>query len=305
MKEFIKSICFIGGCLFLIPLIIVYAGGYQNGDLLQKVNIQTEKNNNEGDDTAFIDEAKIVGILAKEIPYTYEYEAIKAQAVVIRTYIARRMLGIQTKGTLEGYTEEEMKNVWGEDYSEIYATYKEAVNETKNEIILYNNEPIEAIYHKASGGKTRTAKDVYDVDIPYLKSVTSEGDMVTKQIELQKSEIVAKLQEVYPDIIIDASTMENQIQIVEKDEAEYVKSIQIGNVIIKGEEFRKILGLPSSNFKVFNHNNSLVFDVSGIGHGAGLSQNGANELAKSGKTYLDIIKYYYKDVVIENYTYKK
>lgn len=305
MKEFIKVICFIGGCLFFIPFIIVYAGGFYNEDLLQKITVQSEVKEDEANNSAFIDKEKIIGILAKEIPYTYEYETIKAQAVIIRTYIGRRTLGIQNKGDLEGYTVSEMKELWGVHYDSIYATYEEAVKETGNEMIFYNNEPIEALYHQSSGGRTRAAKDVYNVDIPYLQSVESTGDSVTQQVEIKKSEIAAKLREVYTDIIVDENTIEAQIQIVEKDEAEYIKSIQIGNMIIKGEDFKKLLGLPSSHFKIFKKDDSLIFDVKGVGHGAGLSQNGANELAKAGKTYRDIITYYYTDVSIENYVYKK
>ena len=305
MKNFIKTIAFIGGCLFLIPFIIVYASGYQNGELLQEINRQKQQQAAEANNPSLIDEEKLIGILAKEVPYNHEYEAVKAQAVVVRTYMARRVLGIQNKGELVGYTEEEMKKLWGENYNNIYKTYQQAVKETQNEIILYNDEPIEALYHEASGGKTRNAKVLYNVDIPYLKSVVSEGDRVSKQIKLSKSEMANQLREVYPDIVIDETMIENQIQIVEKDEAEYIKSIQIGNAILKGEDFRTILGLPSSNFTIFSQGKYLIFDVKGIGHGVGLSQNGANELAKSGKTYQEIITYYYMDVTIQNYVYKK
>ncbi|MDF2878346.1 MAG: SpoIID/LytB domain protein [Clostridia bacterium] len=305
MKNFIRTIAFIGGCLFLIPLIIVYASGYQSGEVLQEINRQKQQEAAKANNPSLIDQEKLIGILAKEVPYTHEYEAVKAQAVVVRTYMARRILGIQNKGELVGYTAEEMKKLWGENYNDIYKTYEQAVKETQNEIILYNDEPIEALYHEASGGRTRDAKAVYNVDIPYLKNVVSEEDNISKQIKLSKSEMANQLREVYPDIVIDETLLENQIQIVEKDEAEYIKSIQIGNAILKGEDFRTILGLPSSNFSIFNQGKYLVFDVRGVGHGIGLSQNGANELAKSGKTYKDIIKYYYTDISIQNYVYKK
>ncbi len=305
MKEFIKAICFIGGCLFFIPFLIVYGGGYQNEEILQKLAAQNSAAHHKREENSLIDEEKIISILAKEIPYNFEYEAIKAQAVVIRTYMTRRVLGIQNKGELIGYAEEEMKELWGEDFEHIYATYKEAVKDTENQIILYDSEPIEALYHRASSGMTRSAKDVYNVDVHYLQGVTSEKDKLTKQIELKKKDMVSMLIEVYPDLVVDEDNLENQMQIVEKDQSEYIKTIQIGNTIISGEEFRKILGLPSSNFKVFKQSDSLVFDVRGIGHGVGLSQNGANELAKEGKKYDEIISHYYTDVTIKNNQYKK
>ncbi|WP_069998894.1 SpoIID/LytB domain-containing protein [Cellulosilyticum sp. I15G10I2] len=305
MREFIKAICFIGGCLFFIPFMVVYVGGYQNENLLQEINSVSQTQSAQKNTSDFIQEEQIIGILAKEIPYTYEYEAIKAQAVVIRTYMARRILGIQNKGELIGYSLEEMQDLWGESFNNIYATYQDAVKETQNEIILYDSEPIEALYHRANGGKTRSAHEIYNVEVPYLISVMSEKNPVTKQVEMSKHEMSNKLREVYSDLIVDEKTLENQIQIVEKDEAEYIKSIQIGNRVIKGEEFRKIIGLPSSNFKIFNHGETLIFDVKGAGSGVGLSQNGANELAKEGKKYHEIIKHYYTDIIIQNYIHKK
>ncbi len=300
MKEYLKSAVIIGLCLFLIPMIVVYASGYDTGKLLKTME---NANQEEARKAALdiIDEETLIGILAKEIPYTYEIEAIKVQAVVTRTYMARRILGIQSKGALKGYSVEEMKNLWQEDYDKNYAIYKAAVESTYYEMIFYDNQPIEALYHNASAGKTRDAASVYNKDIPYLKSVDSKLDNISKQIRLTKQKMAELIQEKYSELIIDVPTLENQIQIIEKDEADYVKSIQIGNVTLKGEELRELLELPSSCFKVYVSGDELIFDVRGIGQGIGLSQNGANELAKQGMNYRDIIKHYYTGVTIEKY----
>ena len=281
-------------------MIVVYASGYDTGKLLKTME---NANQEEARKAALdiIDEETLIGILAKEIPYTYEIEAIKVQAVVTRTYMARRILGIQSKGALKGYSVEEMKNLWQEDYDKNYAIYKAAVESTYYEMIFYDNQPIEALYHNASAGKTRDAASVYNKDIPYLKSVDSKLDNISKQIRLTKQKMAELIQEKYSELIIDVPTLENQIQIIEKDEADYVKSIQIGNVTLKGEELRELLELPSSCFKVYVSGDELIFDVRGIGQGIGLSQNGANELAKQGMNYRDIIKHYYTGVTIEKY----
>lgn len=300
MKEYFKSAVIIGLCLFLIPMIVVYASGYDTGKLLRTME---NANQEEARKAALdiINEETLIGILAKEIPYTYEIEAIKVQAVVTRTYMARRILGIQSKGALKGYSVEEMKNLWQEDYDKNYAIYKAAVESTYYEMIFYDNQPIEALYHNASSGKTRDAASVYNKDIPYLKSVDSKLDNISKQVRLTKQKMAELIQEKYPELIVDVPTLENQIQIIEKDEADYVKSIQIGNVTLKGEELRELLELPSSCFKVYVSGDELIFDVRGIGQGIGLSQNGANELAKQGMNYTDIIKHYYTGVTIEKY----
>lgn len=298
MKDEIKKIILIGLCLFLIPFIMIELSGENKGDLL----MQFDKENEEQTSTdTLLDESQIVPILARSIPYTYEYEAIKAQAVIIRTNMARKAMGLKTNINLNGYTEEEMKNLWQNNYEAIYETYIDVVKETENEMILYHDEPIQALYHTASSGKTRSAEEVYDVSVPYLVSVDSQIEHVNKQVKISKERVVQVLTKNYPEIIIDEDQLENQIQIIEKDEAGYIKSIQIGNLIIKGEELRNVLEIPSCNFKIFTDGTNLIFDVNGQGHGIGLSQNGANELAKQGKNYQEILNYYYKEIEIKKY----
>lgn len=245
MQKLIRVICFIGTSLFLIPIIIIYGSGYNRQDMLAQ--IQSKQINQDENEETLLDESLIIPILAKEISYTYEYEAIKAQAVVIRTYMARRALGMQTKSELTGYTEKEMKALWQDEYESIYETYKEAVEETKDELILYNGQPIQPIYHKSSGTCTRDAKDVYGVEVPYLVSVANQNAATNTQVKMSKEEIIVALKKQYPQLIADEKTLENQIQIIEKDEAGYIKNIQVGNVILDGESFRNLLGLESCN----------------------------------------------------------
>ena len=288
---------YVASCLLLIPIIVIHLSGIEIGTDTSNLSIVKEQELKED----IINEETLVGILAKEIPYTYEIEALKAQAVVERTYMARRILGIQTQGAIVGYTVEEMKQLWGENYSEIYNIYKEAVTATQRKLIMYDNKPIEALYHKASSGRTRNAESVYKQEVPYLKSVDSSIDKVSKQIKYSKKAIVAQLEEVYPNLVVDTDTLERQMQVVRKDEADYITALQIGNITLTGESLKELLELPSCAFKMYNSGNDIIFDVRGIGTGIGLSLNGANELAKQGMLYEDILKYYYTDVTIEEY----
>lgn len=298
MKDYLRMLICVGSSFILLPIIIVRIMGIEVGQYTDEATRQIEKQ----EERDIINEETLIGILAKEIPYTYEEEAIKVQAIIARTYMARRILGIQKQGAIVGYTQDEMKKLWGEEqYLEIYNTYKKAIMDTKKKLILYDNTPIEALYHEASSGRTRDAKDVYRKEIPYLKGVESSVDKVSEQVTYTKKEVVEILEEAYPSIVITENTLEQQIQIVKKDESDYIMALQIGNVTLSGEELRSLLKLPSCAFKIYSSKNELIFDVRGIGSGIGLSLNGANELAKQGMSYEQIIKHYYTDVTIEEY----
>lgn len=298
MREYLKMFICVGSCLVLLPIFIVHISGIEVGSY-QTYNQQITEQKEDND---IINEETLIGILAKEIPYSYEMEAIKAQAIVARTYMARRILGIQNKGAIVGYTEKEMRALWGEEqYEEIYFTYKKAVETTARKILMYENKPIEALYHEASSGRTRDAKSVYKQEVPYLKSVESSMDKVREQVSYSKDKMVEILKEAYPSIVIDAHLIEQQIQVVKKDEADYVMAMQIGNVTLSGEKMKNLFKLPSCAFKMYNSGDKMIFDVRGVGDGVGLSVNGANELAKQGMAFEEILKYYYTDITIEDY----
>ena len=292
--KMLKWIGFILGILLILPTLFVYIGGYYDKDFLQTAIEASAKEDQEG-----VVKEELIGILAKEIPTTYEYEAIKAQTVIIRTYISRRKLGVAQKGDLKALTTEEMKNAWGDDYKKYYSLFESAIEATKNEVIYYDNQMIEPVYHRASAGKTRTAKAVYGVDIPYLQPVESAQDQIGEDVVVDKADMVNKLKKDIPDLVAYTEGLENQIQIVKRDESGYITSIQIGNILMTGEKFRTLMNIPSSNFEIEAKEKRIVLKTKGVGHGVGLSQNGANLLAKQGKNYKEILGYYFKDVKVD------
>ena len=296
MKEQLKMGIFILVTILGVPLIIIYRTGYNSEACIEKIKYNIESKNEWKD---IIQEEVLVGILAKQIPSTYEVQAIKAQALISRTYMARRILGIERNGALKGYSVDEMKELWGSDYDEIYDIYKEAIVDTCNEVIVYKNNIIEPLYHKSSSGVTRDGSALYHREIPYLKSVESLVDKVSKQIMMPRKDLTNRLKDEYKELVIIADNIEDQIQIVEKDTGGYVVSLQIGNLIIDGEEFRKLINLPSACFEIYVADNRIIFDVRGQGSGIGLSQNGSNELAKKGMNYKEIIQYYYTGIEIQ------
>ena len=176
-----------------------------------------------------------------------------------------------------------------------------AVNSTKGKIAMYNDEPINAFFHSNSGGKTELPINVWGGSYPYLQVVSTSGeDAYTtyhSEINLSKDELIQKMLEKYSEFKID---FENQecIKITEYTEGERVKKIKIGNIELSGANARSIFGLKSAKFNFEIIDNNVKFIVVGYGHGVGLSQSGSDALAKQGKNYEEIIKYYYKDVEI-------
>lgn len=280
------------GLLIGIPTLVVYMGGYYSTELLQSVKGTRGGSENKDLQEQQL-EQELISALAKVVSPTESEEAIKAYAVILRTYRLRRQLGIVSKGSLTCMTEEEMREVWGENYDSYYAKLKKAIEDTADEVIYYQDELIEPIYHKESAGWTRNAKAIYKQDIPYLQPVECVADTVEESFDFTVDEFVSLLQQAYAHLSLQPEALTQQIQIVAKDQAGYIESLQIGNLLIEGETLRKILGLPSACFTVTQTSSSISFNVRGIGHGIGLSQHGANDMATNGATYKEILAYYY------------
>lgn len=257
----------------------------------------------------------LYGVVSAEIPASYEMEALKAQAVVARTYTAYKIahtgkhpeahLCSDSSCCQAWISKEKRFERWNEgEREENWNKIVEAVNSTAGQIITYNGEPINAFFHANSGGSTEIVSNVWGgTDYPYLQSVQTSGEEGYSQYEstvtLTKGELLEKLKEKHPEVQIDY-TMENPIQITEYTDSGRVKTIQFGNISISGVEARSILGLRSAKFNINIDNDNITFDVLGYGHGVGLSQTGADSMAKSGSNYEEIISHYYTGIKIEN-----
>ena len=190
----------------------------------------------------------------------------------------------------------------GEEAESNWNKIEEAVNSTTGKIVTYNGEPINAFFHSNSGGVTESSVNIWGgIDYPYLKSVETAGEdgykQYTSQVEISKQDLVNRLKEKYQDCEIDYS-QENCIQILEYTSSGRVKTIKFGNKEIAGTEARSILGLKSTNFTFSINGDIVTFSVTGYGHGVGMSQTGADSMAKSGANYEEIIKHFYTNVEI-------
>ena len=178
----------------------------------------------------------------------------------------------------------------------------EAVDSTQGKIITYNGSPIDAFFHSNSGGTTETANNVWGGDnFPYLQSVQTSGEdgytQYSSGVELTKDEFINKIKEKHQDFEINFDDP-NSIQILEYTESGRVRTIKLGNIQIAGTEARTLFGLKSTNFSFEIDGDKIKCKVLGYGHGVGMSQTGADSMAKAGSNCEEIIKHFYNGVEV-------
>ena len=244
-------------------------------------------------------------MLCREIPWDYEEEMLKAQAVLIRSSLYLRLENkeldqTELKENLENYKNKSQK----EQYQMAYKRMEKAVNATKGQVISYQGEICSGVFHRVSAGQTREGSEVLqDTKMSFLKSVDSSQDIQSEDYlhghYFTEEALKDRFLEIYPDIELSDQPLTEQIVVEKRDSQEYVLEIRVGNLTVPGEEFRNNLELSSSNFTVQNLDGKIRFLCKGLGHGMGLSQYGGNELAKEGKTYEQILFTYFPDVILK------
>lgn len=302
MKYYYKNILFLLATIVLLPYIIttIFDGGIQFANSEEDMNIRSVMVKDNKVELELDMEQYIIGVLASSIPISYEKEAIKAQSVIARTSIVKKIGGRKTINTSElnlGYMNIlEMEEHWGYDnFYDNYNKLKSIVEETKGEILEYEGEPIEAAYHAVSVGTTRSAKNaLHSDDYPYLQSVESKQDIKAQEYLETYTITYKKMSELF------GTNVSSMPQILEADELGYAEKIKINDKVISGEQFKKTLSLASSCIDMKAGKDEVKITTLGKGHGLGLSQYGANEMAKDGKTYKEILKYYYQNITIVN-----
>ncbi len=254
----------------------------------------------------------VCGSVAAEMPLAYHEEAIKAQAVACYTNALRLKnsqndseksdISDDTK-THQGYIDEsERREKWGADFEKYEQKLQSAVKEVENEAIYYNNELCVAAFYAISCGKTEDAKNIWGSEVPYLKSVKSEGDKLSPQyastVSFSKEDFIKHAKNL--DLSeIDVANLKNIIKITDKSPSGTVLTATVSGKQFTGEEIRKAFSLRSPVFTVKTTADTVTFNVSGYGHGVGLSQYGADYLARQGYTYKKILEHYYTDVEIK------
>ncbi len=250
------------------------------------------------------------------MPANFEKEALKAQAVVARTYTIYKIK--TNSGKHEGahicdnstccqawISKEDRLSKWDEPLRQSnWDKIVEAVNSTQGKIITYENEPINAFFHSNSGGMTETTANVWGgTGYPYLQAVATSGEEAYSQyhseVVLTKQTFIDKVKEKHSNFQIDFNDPEC-IKVLEYTDGNRIKKLKIGNLELSGVEVRTLLNLKSANFKISIDNENVKFEVIGYGHGVGMSQTGADSMAKTGSNYEEIIKHFYTGVEITN-----
>lgn len=254
----------------------------------------------------------LTGALGGEMPALYPKEALKAQAIAIRTNVMykkkRRQenpagashknadVCAESSHCMAYVPEEKLREKWGDDYDEYLALIRDAVKESDGVIVTYQGDPISAIFHAVSSGRTERAEDVWGSGAPYLLSVDSPWDKdharyetrVTLEDEEFKDIFLGK----YPDAVFPESA-EGWIESVTRSEAGGIKELTVAGVTLSGRAFRSLYGLRSANIAFSFEGGEITMTVHGYGHGVGMSQFGARGMALEGKTAEEIVTWYY------------
>ena len=222
--------------------------------------------------------------MAKEIPASYEEEAIKVQAILVRTAVYKQLKEEGSEAVLadDFWTEKEMKEEWGSrKFSEYYRKMENAWQETEGQVVMYGEELANTPFTRLTNGSTRDGKEVLgSEDYPYLKIKECPLDIESK------------------DQIRTVTTEDMDAEIKETDTAGYVTSVRVGEETMSGEEFREKYKLDSSCFILQKYDGKMRITTRGIGHGLGLSQYTANEMAKEEKTTEEILQYFFEGTEI-------
>ncbi|SDG08547.1 SpoIID/LytB domain-containing protein [Marvinbryantia formatexigens] len=217
-------------------------------------------------------EEYVIGVTAAQIPAGYDLEAVKAQMVAARTNLYRQ---IEADGKVESgayLTMTELERMGSAE------KFLRAQRETRGQVLEWEGRPILASFHACSAGNTRDAKEVLRTEeYPYLVSKVCPSDTGAADAETT--------------LQIDSSWAD--MQITERDSTGYVLQISLDGKTMSGEEFRNLLGLPSANFEVSTTGGETWLTVHGIGHGLGMSQYTAQQMALTGKDYKEILAYFY------------
>jgi stage II sporulation protein D len=255
-------------------------------------------------------ELYVTRVVASEMPADFELEALKAQALAARTYIVKHLQHPQEE-LLEGAdvtdtiqhqvykNEAELRRIWGTDYSWKINKIKKAVVQTAGQIITYEGKPITPAFFSTSNGYTENSEDYWENKLPYLRSVASPWDKKSPKFKDQKIFTVDKVEELLGVTIHSGS---EGLAEISRTDSNRVDQITIGDKTFSGREVREKLQLRSSDFEIKQKNHHMIFTTEGFGHGIGMSQYGANGMAKEGKTYKEIVKYYYKGTKVSEIT---
>lgn len=245
----------------------------------------------------------VVGVLAGEMPLNFEEEALKAQAVVARTYALKRILYenedydvVDTTQNQVYLDEKYLQDAWGPSYEKNIQKLKEIVSATAHEYIFFEDKVIDAMFFSTSVGMTENSEEIFPNELPYLRSVSSTWDEEASPVF--KENYTFTLDKFYN--LLNLTYSENvKIEKTSMTSTGRIKEIKINNVKFTGKKVQQALDLRSNYFDIQQIGDIVKIETKGYGHGVGMSQYGANGMAQEGYNYKEIINHYYQDVEIK------
>ncbi|MBQ2898958.1 MAG: stage II sporulation protein D [Oscillospiraceae bacterium] len=246
----------------------------------------------------------VKGAIASEMGADFEQEALVAQGIAAfscglyqqKIHFAADYDFSAAPGQKLGYiTEEKAREIYGEKFDEKWAVISEAAEKALRYVLVYDGEPALAVYHAISCGRTESSENAWSGAVPYLVSVESPGDKFSPGYESTVSLSAENVLEILNKngAGLSGKKPEEWFSGAEMTSAGYVDRITIGAATFSGERIRNLFGLRSSAFDAEYKNGEFIFTVRGYGHGVGLSQVGANYMAKEGATFEEILMHYY------------
>jgi stage II sporulation protein D len=263
----------------------------------------------------------ICGVVAAEVPASYQPEALKAQAVAAFTYAcyhrdynithpsaAAAIYGADLSDDYHHYeayiSKQDAQKKWGKDFDSNWKKISDAVNAVKNSIITYGGKPIDAEFFAVSSGATESSANVWGSSVPYLVPVSSVWDKVSSDykstVTIKQSDFKAEVEAKYKNSKFDRNPS-NWLVVKNRSASGVVVTAQLCGKSLGGGDIRSLFNLKSSDFTENFKNGVFTFNVAGDGHDVGMSQYGAEYLALHGEKWDEIVKYYYKGVSVSNY----
>ena len=245
----------------------------------------------------------IIGVVSAEMPASFEVEALKAQAVAARTFAMYKkntrnldydlIIGVKDQAYK---TNEQLLKTWNVLFFNNYLKIRDAVLSTKDEVLTYNDEIINAFYFSMSNGKTENSELVFSEALPYLQSVESSWDNESLNNYLYEKVISKEDFCNSLGISCESVTISDEV----RSSSNRVLSLKINDIVFKGTDIRTKLGLRSTDFVIRENGSNYLITTKGYGHGVGMSQYGANGMAKEGHSYLEILSHYYQNTKISH-----
>lgn len=297
-KSYVWEFCMVFCIMLMLPInISLMFSKYQAQD--QKKGVKEAEERDEKKILESELEWEVLHELAKTIPVDYELETLKAQAVILRTNIlADWEEGKKEYSPILLYA---YKERWGADYEKNCQKLCEAVIQTKGMYLEKNRKPIRASFFRLSNGSTRDAGECLSEDYPEYLAVECRKDLMSQEYlgkkEIEGSEFAKMFSSITGKNVSYPQLKQTEIR-YQKDSAGYVLKVTIGEEEIGGETFRRRFLLPSSDFFVILEEQNVCIETKGIGTGIGFCQYGANEMAKEGEDFLNLLNYFFTNIAI-------